>query len=136
MSNAHAGIAVLFAAALVAVSCGGGGGSSTPPTSSTATGSTTDGNTPSADVVITIAGMAFNPNKVTVTAGQTVAWKNDDSMAHTATQDQGAFDTGTIPPGATSKAITISGTSALTYHCSVHPGMVGALNGSAGTPGY
>ncbi len=45
------------------------------------------------------------------------------------------WDTGTIPPGATSKLITISSTGALSYHCSVHPAMVASLNGAASSPG-
>jgi len=136
MWNARAAVAAVFAAALLAVSCGGGGSSSMPPTSGTPAGSTNDGSSGSPDVLITIAGMSFSPGTMAVKAGQTVAWKNNDGMAHTATQDQGVFDTGSIPPGGTSKPITISDTSKLTYHCSVHPGMVGALNGTAGTPGY
>ena len=51
-------------------------------------------------------------------------------------QDQGAFDTGNLAPGATSAPITISSASAMPYHCSIHPSMVGVINGtSAGSPG-
>ncbi len=135
MSNARAGIAAAFAAALLAAGCGGGGNST--PTSGTPTG-TTGGAAAGADVVITIANMSFSPNNVAVKAGQTVAWKNTDAIAHTATQDQGTFDTGMIAAGSTSKPITITSTSALSYHCTVHPGMVATINGTTGTtgPGY
>ena len=138
MSNARTGFTAVFAAGLLAVGCGGGGyggGSSSPtygtPTTPTTTGTTTG----SADVVITIAGMSFSPSNVVVQAGQSVAWKNNDSMAHTATQDGGAFDTGTIPGGGTSRSITINDTTALKYHCSFHAGMTGALNGTSGGGG-
>ncbi len=134
MSNARKGMAAVFAATLLAVGCGGGG-SSMPPTSGTPTGGTTGGSS-SSPLVITIANMSFSPNAMAVKAGETVVWKNNDTMAHTATQDQGAFDTGSIPPGGTSKPILISDTSKLTYHCSVHPGMIGVLNGTVDTPGY
>jgi plastocyanin len=141
MSNARAGITAVLAAGLLAVSCGGGGGGSygsggTTPTSGTPAGSTT-GAASTPDVVITIAGMSFSPSNVAVKDGQTVAWKNDDTMAHTATQDGGGFDTGAIAAGATSKPITITGTGAFKYHCTYHPGMTGALNGAAdGGTGY
>jgi plastocyanin len=141
MSNGRAGITAVFAAGLLAVSCGGGGsgsygGGGTTPTSGTPAGSTTAAAT-TPDVVITIAGMSFTPNSVAVKAGQTVAWKNDDTMAHTATQDGGGFDTGAIPAGSTSKPVVISDSGALKYHCTFHPGMVGALNGTAdGGNGY
>jgi plastocyanin len=47
--------------------------------------------TPAADVTITIQGnrgnQSYSPNPVTVRVGQTVAWRNADSIAHTSTQD-------------------------------------------------
>jgi plastocyanin len=124
-----------FAAGLLAAGCGGGGyggGTSSMPTSS----GTTTGASSTPDVVITIAGMSFTPSSVTVQSGQTVVWKNTDSIAHTATQHGGGFDTGAIPAGATSKAIAITGTGALHYHCEVHPVMVGSLNGTSTGGGY
>jgi plastocyanin len=138
MSNARAGFTAVFVAGLLAASCGGGGygGASSSPTNASAPAPTTTGTTTgSADVVITIAGMSFSPSNVVVQAGQTVAWKNNDSMAHSATQDGGGFDTGTIASGGTSKPITISDPGALKYHCSFHNGMAGSLNGATGGGG-
>ena len=94
----------------------------------------------SADVVITIVAqngsLSFSPNPASVTAGQTVAWKNNDSTTHNVVQDGGAFNTGNLLPGATSAPITITATTALPYHCSIHPTMVGTINGtSSGTGG-
>ena len=92
-----------------------------------------------ADVVITITGMngdkSFSPNPATMKAGQTVAWMNNGGTTHTATADKGAFDTGAIPDGATSSPITMSTAGTFTYHCSIHPSMVGSLTVSSGT-GY
>jgi len=84
-----------------------------------------------ANVVITIVGehgsQSFSPDPGTVKAGQTVAWKNNDAITHTATADSGAFDTGAIPPGATSNPVTMSAGGSVGYHCSIHPTMTGTL---------
>jgi plastocyanin len=97
----------------------------------------------SAAVIITIVGMngnqSFTPNPATVPAGQTVAWKNADSTTHHIVQDGGGFDAGNVAPGATSIAVTAPAGS-VSYHCSIHPSMVGGFNGSSGngpgSPGY
>ena len=82
-----------------------------------------------ADVVITITGsMTFTPNPASVQVGQTVAWRNNDSIAHTATQDGGGFNTGAIAPGATSAPVTMSSAGTRDYHCSIHPSMTGTLD--------
>jgi plastocyanin len=84
-----------------------------------------------ADVTITIQGMAggqsFSPAGAAVKAGQTVAWKNSDSIGHAIAQDGGGFSTPAIGPGATSAPIMISTTGTLAYHCSIHPSMTGSL---------
>jgi plastocyanin len=83
------------------------------------------------DVTITIAGMngsqSFSPNPVTVRVGQTVAWRNADSLTHTATADGSAFNTGSVAPGATSAPITMTAAGTFGYHCSLHSTMVGTL---------
>jgi plastocyanin len=79
--------------------------------------------------VITITGgMTFTPNPATVQVGQTVAWHNSDSIAHTATQDGGGFNTGAIAGGATSAPVTMGSVGNLGYHCSIHPIMTATLN--------
>jgi len=102
--------------------------SSSTPTSPTPGGGGGGG---TANVTITINGMngnqSFSPNPGSVPAGQTVAWRNADSITHTATADNGAFDTGSIAPGATSAPITMGTAGSLSYHCRIHPTMVGTL---------
>jgi len=129
MNSRHAltlGAAVVFAAVLAA--CGGNSYSSpmspspipTPPTGS------------GADLVITITGQngtrSFSPNPGSLTTGRKVAFFNADSVVHTATADNGAFDTGNIGPGALSGLITIAAAGSYSYHCLLHPTMVGTLN--------
>lgn len=84
-----------------------------------------------ADHTINIVGElganSFSPNPDTVTVGQTVAWKNMDSMTHTATANGASFATGNIGAGATSGAITMGTAGSFPYHCSIHPTMTGTL---------
>ena len=109
-----------------ATSCGGYSSPSGPtPTPQPGGGGT-------ADVTITIVGMngsqSFSPNPGAVKVGQTVAWRNGDSITHTASADAGAFNTGNIAPGATSSPITMTAAGNVGYHCQIHPDMVGTLN--------
>ena len=71
---------------------------------------------------------SFSPNPVNVRVGQTVAWRNADTLPHTATANAGAFDTGTIGANATSAPIRMNAAGTLPYHCGLHPSMVGTLN--------
>ena len=64
---------------------------------------------------------------------QTIAWRNTDGVVHRIVANDGSFDTGDIAPGATSAPRTLTADGA-NYHCSIHPGMVGAINSAAGAP--
>ena len=46
--------------------------------------------------LVAIADFAFDPETVTVDAGTKLTWTNDDEAPHTATADDGSFDTGTL----------------------------------------
>jgi plastocyanin len=72
--------------------------------------------------------MSFTPASASLQVGQQVRWHNADNITHTATQDGRGFDSGFIPPGGTSAPITVSAAGAISYHCAIHPSMVGALN--------
>jgi plastocyanin len=92
----------------------------------------------------TIAGFAFHPASVTVAAGDTISWTNEDAAAHTVTADDGSFDTGTLDKGA-SGSHTFASAGTFAYHCTIHPTMhgtvtvvaagSGAPGGGAGAPG-
>ena len=76
--------------------------------------------------VVDIAGFAFSPPLVEVSAGTTVAWTNGDSAPHTVTAEGGAFDSGTLATGDRFEfAATTSGT--IRYLCAIHPAMTGTL---------
>lgn len=72
---------------------------------------------------VSIRNFAFVPDQLTVTAGDTVVWTNDDSINHTVTADDGSsFDSGPFGRGRTfSHTFTRSG--AFPYHCEIHPRM-------------
>ena len=129
-------IAVAIATALINISCGGGGGGSTPASPSPPAPGGGGGGTPQTIVTITITGqggkLAFTPNPAAVTAGQTVVFKNNDTIAHHLMLDDGTVQTPDINPGATSAAVTIGANKS--YHCTIHPGMVGGFNGTEVEP--
>ena len=93
--------------------------------------STTTGATSTANVVITIVSengaMSFSPASATAKVGQTVAWTNSDTLTHTATEDNGTFDTGGVNPGTASAPIAMPKAGTFPYHCSIHPTMTGTL---------
>ncbi|HEX8974624.1 MAG TPA: cupredoxin family copper-binding protein [Patescibacteria group bacterium] len=75
-------------------------------------------------VSVTIKNFSFSPASLTIKAGTTVVWTNQDSVAHTVTF--ASFDSGNIAPGQTFKhTFTANGT--FSYHCGIHPGMIGTI---------
>ncbi len=84
---------------------------------------------------VTISGFAFSPASLTITAGTTVTWTNQDSATHTATADDGSWDTGDIAQGA-SASVTFDTPGTYTYHCTIHPNMVATITvtEAAGAP--
>jgi plastocyanin len=75
---------------------------------------------------VSIENFAFNPDTVTITAGTTVTWTNNDTVAHTVTSTDGAFDSGNIAPGE-SFTFTFSDAGTFDYICSYHPNMQGTV---------
>ena len=73
-----------------------------------------------------IANFSFRPTPLTVGAGTRVVFSNQDSTAHTATQNGGGFDTGRIRPGK-SAAVTFKRPGTYLFHCSIHPFMKGKI---------
>jgi len=74
----------------------------------------------------TLTTTAFSPNPTTVAVGTTVTWMNNDTSTHDATADNGAFATPSIAPGS-SASVKLQTAGTFTYHCTIHPGMVGTI---------
>jgi plastocyanin len=121
MNPPRAAIAALAAAlALALAGCGSdddGGGSNAGGSSSTASA----GSGP-----VTIKNFLYRPEKVSVSAGDSISFTNEDSANHTATANDGSFDTGTLEQG-DSKALTFEEPGTYAYICSFHPFMTGEV---------
>ena len=75
---------------------------------------------------VTIHDFAFTPATITVRAGTTVTWTNNDSLDHTVTGDAGGFGSSPLGTKATfASTFTTPGT--YSYHCSIHPFMHGSV---------
>jgi plastocyanin len=83
------------------------------------------GNAPRAEKV-EIVNFAYNPDPVTIQEGGKVIWINKDSAPHTATADDGSFDTGELQEGKL-KSETFKEAGEFTYFCSIHPNMHGTI---------
>jgi plastocyanin len=113
-------VASISVLSFVAAACGSSSSSPTSP-----------GSGSGALMTVFIAGdrgaQSYSPNPMTVPVGQQVNWKNNDTTPHTATMD-GGFNTGSIPPlSAHDNPVTFSTRGTFTYHCTIHPGMVGSI---------
>lgn len=87
---------------------------------------------------VTINNFAFAPLSLTVPAGTTVTWTNQDSVGHSVTSDTGAFDSspsncsptqsgGCIQPSGGTFPFTFSSPGTYAYHCRVHNFMHGTI---------
>ena len=75
---------------------------------------------------VTIKDFAFAPPELSIDAGSTVTWTNEDSTPHTATAEDGSFDTGRIDPGS-SASHTFDTPGSYPYICAFHPTMHGTV---------
>ena len=87
-----------------------------------------------ADHPVAISGFSFSPRNITVTVGDTITWTNSDAQAHTATADDGSFDTGTIGNGGSGSA-TFATAGTFPYHCKIHASMTGTITVEAAAGG-
>ena len=75
---------------------------------------------------VTIEGMRFLPEVLTVSSGDTIVWVNKDLVPHTATSKDGGFDSKTIQAGESWK-YTAATKGDFAYICTFHPTMKGTL---------
>ncbi|MCW2513248.1 MAG: amicyanin [Mycobacterium sp.] len=89
-----------------------------------------DGGTPPAAPAgpdaVNIAGFAFAPATLTVTAGTTVTWTNKDEDPHTVVAGNGAFRSQALGSGGV-YSFTFPAAGTFDYICSIHPFMHGTV---------
>ena len=106
--------AALFAFALLFAACGDDSGDDSSAGAGTSSGDDTGGG---CGTDVCMQDIAFAPDSVTVSAGDTVEWTNLDSTTHTVTADDDAFDSGDVAGGDTFE-FTFDEAGEYTYHCS------------------
>lgn len=76
---------------------------------------------------ITISNFSFDPQTITITAGTTVVWTNNDSIEHSIVSDNNQFPSSPrLSKGqAFSTLLTTKGT--YNYHCGVHANTKGII---------
>jgi plastocyanin len=133
----------LIVIAFTFAACGGGDDDSSATDTVTETTSEADaesdqgGNAsaPSGDAVrsakVEIVDFAYDPDPVTIEEGGKVTWINRDSAPHTATAEDGSFDTGTLEEGKL-KSESFKEPGTYDYICSIHPEMHGTVEVVAG----
>ena len=135
-------VPVLLALGLGMAACGGddddgdsggasGGGAYSGSAEKTETETTTEETTaPSGEapkaVKVEISDFTFKPATVTVQVDGKVNWANEDSATHTATAEDGSFDTGDIAEGKRGNA-TFKAAGTFAYICEIHPDMKGTI---------
>lgn len=84
------------------------------------------------NLTVEIRQFAYDPNDISISVGDSVTWTNRDTdfdtagHGHTATADNGAWNTGTLRQNET-KTITFDSVATYSYSCLVHPNMKGTL---------
>lgn len=75
---------------------------------------------------VSIANFTFTPAEITIAAGESITWTNDDGAPHGLAYEDGAKGTDLLLPGASfSRQFDRPGT--YDYSCAVHPYMTGRV---------
>jgi plastocyanin len=76
-------------------------------------------------IQITMDKMVFSPIEVSASVGDTIAWVNNDILAHTATAQNGDWDVAIAAKKTVSLVLKKAGT--IEYYCRYHPNMKGRI---------
>lgn len=75
---------------------------------------------------VEITNFAFSPHKLEIAKGDTVVFINKDEVSHTATADDGSFDTDLLAQD-DNKRVSFAEAGEFGYYCAPHPGMRGTI---------
>jgi amicyanin len=84
------------------------------------------------DTAVKIENFTFNPQRVTVKAGTTVTWINDDDIPHTVASSTKAFKSKVLD-SEDKFSFTFTTAGVYEYFCSLHPHMTGTIVVEAAT---
>ncbi|MGH2848328.1 MAG: cupredoxin domain-containing protein, partial [Thermoleophilaceae bacterium] len=87
-----------------------------------------------ASTTVVIRDFEFVPASVTIDVGDTVTWRNEGPTPHSATAEDGSFDTGIFARGG-SRSQTFQEAGAFSYICTPHPYMTGTVTVRAASAG-
>ena len=87
---------------------------------------------PTADAEVDIDQFTFLPQRITVKAGTTVTWINEDDVPHTIVSSSKVFKSKALDT-ADKFSFTFTTPGTYDYFCSVHPHMTGAVVVEAAT---
>lgn len=135
MTRLLAVVVACFALIVVVAGCGGddegstdtGGGATSAPAETSGAGGGAAAPAGGKGKEVVMKDIKFSPATVNVKTGETVTWKNDDSVGHDVTADDDSFssgDAGGIQPGQ-DYAHEFAKAGTFKYVCTVHPGMEG-----------
>jgi len=83
-------------------------------------------------IVSSFGSGAYTPNPIQANVGDSIVWTNNDSVTHHIVLDDGT-DLGIVAPGQSSAPVALA-TPTATFHCSIHPSMIGSINGPIPPP--
>ena len=107
-------VGILMSSALAVGGCSNSASPTAPPSGS---GDGTRDN----PITVFITNSVYSPNPLTVRAGQYVNFKNNDSIVHSATFDNGTYESGDIPPfSAHDVAVAMTTGGTFTFRCRMH----------------
>jgi plastocyanin len=105
---------VLICSALIATGCSS---SSSPTAASTGSGTGTSGD----PITVFITNSSYSPDPLTVKVGQYVNFKNNDAIVHSATFDNGTYESGDIPATSAHDApVAMMTVGTFSFHCRFH----------------
>jgi plastocyanin len=108
-------VGIMMSAAVVVAGCGSNPASPTAPPSGSGDGTRDN------PITVFITNSVYSPNPLSVRAGQYVNFKNNDSVVHSATFDNGTYESGDIPAfSAHDVAVAMTATGTFTFRCRMH----------------
>jgi plastocyanin len=108
--------AAAIAFAITSVACSSDS-NPTSPSNGGGSGNSSAGN----PITVFITNSVYSPNPLGVKVGQYVNFKNNDSTTHSATFDNGGYESGDIPPlSAHDDPVAMNTAGTIAFHCRMH----------------